>query len=355
MTITDLYTHPQLILLEAWSGSRAYGTDLPTSDLDIRGVFLLPKASFYGLDYTLQLNDETNDTIYYELGRFVELLSKNNPNILELLAMPEDCIQRRQPIMDLLRVQDFLSKKCRDTFGGYAFTQVRKARGLNKKIINPMPKERKTPLDFCYVLWNQGSMPLRKWLERKGYRQELCGLANIPHFRDTYGLYYDPGKELGFSGIIRKPASNELALSSIPKGHPMETILSFNKDGYQTYCKEYRQYWEWVEKRNETRYENTLSHGKNYDAKNMMHTFRLLDMAEEIAREGIIRVRRPNREFLLDIRSGRFGYEQLVEWAEQRMARIDKLFDQSPLPEEPSLPKINRALVEMREELYSPL
>ena len=84
----------------------------------------------------------------------------------------------------------------------------------------------------------------------------------------------------------------------------------------------------------------------------MMHTFRLLDMAGEIAREGAIRVRRPNREFLLDIRRGAFEYEQLVSWAEERMARIEDCYAQSLLPEEPDVDKINRILIEMREELY---
>lgn len=352
MTLQELYDAPSFILLEARSGSHAYGTALPASDVDIRGVFFLPKASFYSMAYTPQLSDDKNDTVFYELGRFAELLSKNNPNILELLAIPEDCLLRRHPILGCLRPEDFLSKKCKDTFGGYALTQVRKARGLNKKIVNPMPKERKTPLGFCYVLWKQGSIPVKDWLERMGYRQENCGLVNIPHFRDTYGLYYDESGELGFNGILRKPTSNELSLSSIPKGMPQVAVLSFNKDGYQTYCKDYRQYWEWVDKRNEARYENTRSHGKNYDAKNMMHTFRLLDMAEEIAREGVIRVRRPNREFLLDIRSGKFDYDQLVEWAEERMARIDRLFEESALPEAPDVEQINRILVEMRETLY---
>lgn len=352
MTLQDLYDAPSFILLEARSGSYAYGTALPSSDVDIRGVFFLPKALFYGMAYTPQLSDDNNDTVFYELGRFVELLSKNNPNILELLAMPEDCIIRRHSIMDRLRPEDFLSKKCKDTFGGYALTQVRKARGLNKKIVNPMPKERKTPLDFCYVLWKEGSIPVKGWLERMGYRQENCGLVNIPHFRDTYGLYYDESGELGFNGILRKPASNELSLSSIPKNMPQVAVLSFNKDGYQAYCKDYRQYWEWVDERNEARYENTLSHGKNYDAKNMMHTFRLLDMAEEAAREGAIRVRRPNWEFLLDIRAGKFEYDQLVQWAQARMARIEALFEQSGLPEAPDVAKVNRILVGMREALY---
>lgn len=50
----------------------------------------------------------------------------------------------------------------------------------------------------------------------------------------------------------------------------------------------------------------------------MMHTFRLLNMAEEIAREGIVNVRRGDREFLLKIRSGVFSYEELVELANEK-------------------------------------
>lgn len=30
----------------------------------------------------------TDDIVYYELGRFVELLLQNNPNMMELLATP---------------------------------------------------------------------------------------------------------------------------------------------------------------------------------------------------------------------------------------------------------------------------
>ncbi len=75
-----------------------------------------------------------------------------------------------------------------------------------------------------------------------------------------------------------KSTSNDVVLSSIPKGMEPIGTMSFNKDGYQLYCKDYRDYWDWVEARNPERYANTVSHGKNYDAKHMLHTFRLLDM-----------------------------------------------------------------------------
>jgi len=138
----------KLILLECISGSKAYNLDLATSDTDIKVVFFLPKYKFYGFGYTPQVSNSTNDIVFYEIGRFLELLAKNNPNILELLETPSDKIIFKHPILSKVRTKDFLSKKCKDTFGGYAFTQVRKARGLNKKIVNPISKEKKTIIDF---------------------------------------------------------------------------------------------------------------------------------------------------------------------------------------------------------------
>jgi hypothetical protein len=126
-----------------------------------------------------------------------------------------------------------------------------------------------------------------------------------------------------FNGIIRNSDSEDVCLSSIPKSSKQEVLLFFNRDGYSTYCKEYREYWDWVEKRNEERYAATQSHGKNYDAKNMMHVFRLLEMAIEIGKENQINVKRPNREFLLDIKAGKFEYEDLVKMAQEKQQEME--------------------------------
>ena len=351
VNLTQLRQSRQL-LFEGISGSRAYGLDLPGSDTDYRGVFILSKKQFYGLNYTEQISSPTNDEVFYELRRFGDLLAKNNPNILEMLNIPADCIVYRHPLFERFQARDFLSKLCRDTFAGYAVTQIKKARGLNKKIHNPQEPERKTPLHFCYVVKNQGSTPLLHWLEEQNLQQERCGLVNIPNMRDMYALFYDHTGDLHFSGIIQKESANEVALSSVPKGSSPLAILSFNKDGYSAYCRSYREYWEWVSLRNEERYQNTLQHGKNYDAKNMMHTFRLLDMAAEILSEGQVVVRRPNREELLAIRRGDFLYEDLIEKAEEKIAQINELYETCSLPETPNLEKIEDLLYEVRETLY---
>ena len=97
---------------------------------------------------------------------------------------------------------------------------------------------------------------------------------------------------------------------------------------------------------------NTVSHGKNYDAKNMMHVFRLLNMAEEIALYKKVNVRRPERDWLLKIRAGEFMYEDLLSMAEDKIQIIDDLFKKSDLPEQLDFSKVEQILVEIRESVY---
>lgn len=353
MTLNELQNNSSHLLLKCISGSQAYGLALPHSDTDIKGVFILSKKEYYGLTYADQVNNETNDIMYYEIKKFVELLLKNNPNILELLSTPEDCVLHRHPVMNLLKPEMFLSRLCNQTFGQYAYAQIKKARGLNKKILNPLDKKRKTILDFCFVVKGQGSAPVAEWIAEQGYIQEDCGLVRIDHMRDMYAVFHQSQSTRKFSGIFSGEDADEVSLSSVPEGLQPKCILYFNKDGYSVYCKEYRQYWEWVELRNEERYENTVSHGKNYDAKNMMHVFRLLNMAEEIARYQKVNVRRPEREILLKIRAGEFSYEDLLKKADEKFQVIDDLFKKSDLPEQPHLAEVESVLTTVRESLYN--
>ena len=354
MTIADL-REQHLILFEAVSGSRAYGTSLPHSDTDLKGVFVLPEARFFGLNYVPQVANETNDEVFYELRRFVELLLKNNPTVLELLGTPTDCVVYQHPLFARFRAADFLSKRCQQSFAEYAVAQIRKAKGLNKKINHPEPPARKSVLDFCYVTVGAGAQPVAPWLARQNVAPARCGLANVPHLVDLYALFVDstPEQGLGYRGLVRDPdSSQDVLLSAVPKGEAPVAYLSFNRNGFSTYCRVFREYWEWVEKRNSERYANTVRHGKNYDAKNMLHVFRLLQMALEIAETGQLHVRRPNRDFLLQIRRGEFEYEELVAEAEQLVARVEAAFVASTLPDAPSQEGMERLLIEVRQAFY---
>lgn len=352
MTIQTLKSQ-NLLLFEVISGSKSFGLDTPTSDTDIKGVFYLPKEQFYGLQYVPQISNETNDEVYYELGRFIELLLKNNPNILEILATPEDCILYKHPLMENLRLEDFLSKLCKDSFAGYAMTQIKKARGLKKKIVNPMEKERKSLLDFCSILQSYDSVSLRQWLAQHQKKQALCGLINVPNAKGIFALFYDATASLGYRGIIKNELSNEVSLSSIPKGEKEIAYLSCNIEGYSKYCKEYTAYWDWIEKRNNERYETNLQHGKNYDSKNMMHTIRLLQSAKQILANGTLDIRVNNREELLAIKAGQMEYDDLLTLAENLIKEIETAYQSSSLPEQPNQEKVISMLVKIREELYA--
>jgi predicted nucleotidyltransferase len=351
MTIQDLKSK-NLILFEVISGSKSFGLNTPTSDTDIKGVYYLPLNEFYGLNYIPQISNETNDEVYYEIGRFVELLIRNNPNILEILATPEDCILYKHPLMEQLQIEDFLSKLCKDSFAGYAITQIKKARGLKKKIVNPMEKEKKSLLDFCYILKGYNSVAVPQWLKENNYIQENCGLINMPNSKGMYALFYDSENSLGYKGIVQKTTSNEVSLSSIPKEENEIGYLSCNQDGYSKYCKEYTEYWDWIEKRNEDRYNTNQQHGKNYDSKNMMHTIRLLQTAEQILASGKLNIRVSNRAELLDIKAGNREYDDLLEMADGLIASIENLYTTSTLPESPNVEMATRVLIGIRQELY---
>jgi hypothetical protein len=362
MNIKDIKSH-NLILFEAISGSRSFGLATENSDTDIRGVYYLPKEDFFGLHYIPQISNETNDITYYEIGRLVELLQKNNPNILEILASPEDCIQEKNPLMDLLKPEDFLSKLCKDTFAGYAISQIKKAKGLNKKILNPIDKERKSILDFCYILQNQGSIPLKKWLRefpfsggvsagRGGLMQEKCGLVSIDNTKGMFALFYDELGDLHYKGIIQHEEANQVSVSSVPKNEKPIAYLFCNLDAYSTYCKDYREYWKWVSERNEDRYNVNQNHGQNYDSKNMMHTIRLLQSCEQIFKTNSLNIRVENRDELLDIKAGNWSYEAVMEKAESLIKSIEHYHSVSQLPDQPDLQKTTKILIEIRENLY---
>jgi hypothetical protein len=354
-----------LILYEVISGSIAYGTNLPTSDEDRRYVYILPIDYILSGNIIEQVNDDTNDVVGYELVRFLNLISSANPNLLELLNMPEDCVVYKNPVFDIiLKNKDkFLTKKCKSSFAGYAHSQISKAKGQDKKQNWKKDKvTRKTPLDFCYIHRGEKSIPLVSFMEEKGMDQRFCGLSNVPHSRDTYALFYDFKEEetdgeiknLGFKGIAFED-SNQVRLSSIPIDTPKNYFIghvSYNKDGYSQHCKDYLSYQEWLEKRNESRWVDVQSHGQKIDGKNMMHCKRLMQMAKEIGEGKGIIVRRPNAEELISIRRGEVDLQTLINSVEEEIKEVDRIFEESSLPEKIDESFINKLIIDIRKQIY---
>jgi uncharacterized protein len=353
------------LIYKVITGSKAYGLDLPTSDTDLRGIYLQPNEYRLSTGYKEQVADRTNDIVYYEVNRFVELLTQNNPNIIENLYVPDDKVlilhKQMRPLYE--NRDRFLTKRIRFTFGGYAISQIKKARGLNKKIVNPMPKERKTPLDFCYIFEKEDGymMKAKQWLTKHGFKQEHIGLSEMPNGVQLYKVYYDwlgeadndnpryehLNTQTRFRGIIADDG-HDLRHSEIPKGHPLQGFLYYNMDGYSTHCKEHAEYWEWVNNRNPHRYNDNVANKHNYDGKNMMHCLRMLDMAIEIANGEGVNLVRPNREWLLSVRKGQISYEEIMELIEQKKSQMDDAFQKSSLPDRVDEDMVHDLILEMR-------
>jgi predicted nucleotidyltransferase len=117
------------IIFETISGSRLYGTNLPESDTDYRGVCIPPMKVLLDPFQQFKQKDhgfQEKDRVIYGLSKFMYLCSECNPNIVELLFSPPEFWKTKSPQWNLL-VENrdlFLSKQARFTFSGYAFSQL---------------------------------------------------------------------------------------------------------------------------------------------------------------------------------------------------------------------------------------
>ena len=253
------------IIYETIVGSHLYGTNKEGSDVDIRGIYIQPTEQILANGYIEQISDSTNDTTFYEIGRFLNLACNANPNILELLHREDKYIIYKNPVWDeyVSNYDIFLTKELQKTFLGYAYSQIQKAKGLNKKVNWDKSKMvRKTPLDFCYVLIDRElSVPFNKWCEVTHITQNYIGLASVNNFPDVYSMY-NIGSEHG--GIIGED-SNDVQFRSISKDAKYLRYMRFDRNAYSTHCKDYREYTEWLEKRNPLRYADNAKVDNEYD------------------------------------------------------------------------------------------
>ena len=390
----DIIRQDGRLLYEYIRGSHLYGLNNEDSDIDTSGVYICTRDELFGcFGYKPQVTDSRHDNTWYEIGELILLLLKSNPTVLESLFVPMDkIIGDIHPIMQLVIDQrnQFISKQCFNPFFGYAKSQIEKARGLNKKIVNPVT-ERLTPYDFIYTFKGQGSTKFSDWLGNRSLHQEYCGLVNVPNMHDIYGVYYDFGAHIaacldwkedgrflsfcqeyygetervtvierlsqmvpaGYRGVIKKDAkADEIRLSSIDdKNTRPISFISYNQSGYSTHCRQYVEYQEWVSNRNPKRYQSNLD--KTYDSKNMMHCFRLMHMAAEIAEgKGIILQRTEDRQFLMDVRSHKFEYDEIIEMLERDKERMNQLMEKSIIREKIDVDFVNDLMIEIRKQQF---
>jgi hypothetical protein len=345
-----------LIVMEAVCGSHAFGLQTETSDIDTHGVYLVPPMDRVRVS-TLQdvVESDGHDDQYWELSKFLGMLAKANPTALEMLYSPT-FLQQDRAIVDMLRKDDqFVTKKCANSFTQYAMQQIKKAKGLNKKIFKPQPQKRLGVLDFCYFAKAGRTIPARKEILESGWDQKFLALCSMDHIPGMFAVYYqDPafvkvsqkgkdasilGAERYAYGIVRdEEESMDVQLASVPRNEPLVGHLYFNKDAFAKHCKDHKSYWEWVKERNEDRYQGNMEHGGGYDSKNMAHVIRLMHTGKDIALGLGVRVDRSHeREYLLDIKAGKYTYEHLLERSYALMEEVMALSEASSLPDECSV------------------
>ncbi|MBI3886111.1 MAG: nucleotidyltransferase domain-containing protein [Opitutae bacterium] len=124
---SEAFDLESVIIYRCVVGSRAYGLATDSSDIDRRGVYLAPAElhwSLYGAPE--QVEDNAEQTCYWELQKFIVMALKANPNILECLYSP--LVEKTSPLGDkLLGLRGgFLSQMVFQTFNGYALSQFKK-------------------------------------------------------------------------------------------------------------------------------------------------------------------------------------------------------------------------------------
>lgn len=346
------------LLVKHLAGSHAYGTSMPTSDIDYRGIFVADPVNIRTPFFTVGEVDDgrEEDTKIYELNQFMKLALDCNPNVVETLWVDKSSITFSTPGYDVLRehAADLLSAKIAFTTSGYALSQLKRIKGHNKWIMNPQSVEAPKPIDYISLVHNFTDQKMFK-VDLKNYHE---GYRLIPYEKNVFGVYEADGyKTFNNQGSLLAMFDNEENFFTVKQRSWFKIvekrrmplfIIKFNKEVYEEAKIKWEQYWSWKKNRNEKRSE--LEEQFGYDTKHAMHLVRLLRMGVEALTEGKLHVNRPDAEELLSIRNGAWTYEQIVKYAEEmdRFVKED-LYPKTLLPKKPNIKLAAQLILEIQD------
>ena len=323
-------------------GSHAYGTSTPTSDQDAKGVAVPPAPYFHGFVSRFEQAESKTpapDCVIYDVRKFFALAADCNPSLVELLWTDEDAHLQVADAGRLLLEHrgDFLSKKARHTFSGYAIAQLKRIQTHHRWLVSPpaapptraehgLPERTVIPKDQLAA----AEAAVRKRVD--GWEPDLTGLDASARI-DVMGKLTTMLTELA---AVVHLSSDELKWRAGAEllGYDQNFIDLLDRERrYRTRAQEWDQYQNWLATRNAARARLEAEHG--YDTKHAMHLVRLLRMCREILATGRVLVKRPDAAELLAIRGGAWSYEQLLTWAEEQDAAMNDAAAASALPREP--------------------
>jgi uncharacterized protein len=125
-------------------GSIAYGLDHAESDVDLRGFYRAPNDEFLGMfkpneGVTAKTANET-DVAFHELGKFFQLASASNPQVIEAIFVETDGLIN-SPEAALIRKHkgEFLASNARFRYIAFAKTELAK---LERRMDEYTPEKR---------------------------------------------------------------------------------------------------------------------------------------------------------------------------------------------------------------------
>lgn len=304
--------HEPVIL--CFGGSIAYGTNTPSSDIDIRGAAMAsPDEILLGKDFE-QIVDTDTDTTVYSFRKLVKLLAECNPNTIEMLGLkPNHYLYLSKAGKELLAHKDmFLSKRCINTFKGYAEQQL-------------------------YRLRQKSTAAMSEAEFNRHIATVMSGM--IERLETDYEL----------PGIKVKEQDSKLLIDIDAKDYPMDKlsdVLGILNKTFQDYRKR------------SIRNEKAMAHGKI--AKHSMHLLRLYMMAEDLLLDGkIVTYREKEHDLLMDIRFGKYLDEtgspnkDFFDIVEDYKARFERAAAITALPEKPDFDRIEKFILAMHRDIIT--
>ncbi len=336
-------------------GSRAYGTNLPSSDWDYRGVCIAPRSVYLGFcdEFEQEVQEPPEpDLTVFEIRKFLTLASECNPNVIELLFTdPKDHVIVTPAWEKIVAVRDsFLTKRARYRFSKYALGQLKRINLHYRWLKNP-PLAAPTRAEF--------GLPERTLIPAD---QLAAARSQIQKKLDTAAWHELDDLDEGQRQAIKSEFTDKIAEIMLWSDDDMESkpwrsaaaslgystnfieLLDLERR-YNAKQKEWEAFLKWKKERNVERAALEAKFG--YDTKHALHLVRLLRMGREILSEGVVRVRRPDAEELLAIRHGAWTYERLVEWAAAEDKALGDLALVSKLPANPDRRMIDRLCQEI--------
>lgn len=336
------------IIFRCIAGSHLYGTNTEESDVDERGVFIPSKKYFTGFHYKVdQVEDKQNDKVFYDIRKFFHLCSLSNPNIIELLYVPDiqSNLTTREWEKIILNRKIFLSKKIRYTFMGYAINQLKRIKSHRSWLLNP-PKNKPERKDFDlpdYPLISANNIGafntiLVKTLRKIGKNHSLQ--KQLEEMEET----------VNYESIVSNmefdiPVKEQIKKITDVSDNFLDALNRENK--YIQAKNHWESYMNWKSGRNKKRAQ--LEEKFGFDTKHMMHCFRLVSEARELLEKETITFPRPDSQFLLEIKNGKYSYDHLVELIDDIETIFEDSYNKSSLPEQVNMDNIDslcRHLVE---------